>query len=399
MNAHPPQGASGRSISAVLFSLTGTALLAAGVAFSSNILAARALGPELRGNIAFVLQSSYFLAPLLVVGSDRALLRAQRVTSDTFRVASRSTIAIAASASLLTLYVLFRDWHALIAPCAVVTAWFLIRRADVVAFGNYRRYVIIFAIYQLGILASHFILFLLGVTAWPWWLAAYAAPTVVLLAIPPSHVRHKGGSYRANAPLLLSSMTKLWSLRGERLLLPVVAGPSALGLYVVVATATEPLYWIAQTLADHRVNHTPPATTLARLRSLSALTAIFLVATACLGLLLWHLLVPVFGPNFAEAKPLVLPLSLAAVSLAAYRQVAGWVLASDRPQRIGALESLVALIAFVAYPAGVLVGGAAGAAWATLAVYTAAAAVGLHKSFHSPDTKVGGPRTTARVDF
>lgn len=371
-----------RSTRGALSSLAGTSLIAAAVAFASNILAARALGPELRGNIAFVLQASYFVAPLLVLGSDRALLRADRIANDGFRVAGRTTIAVLGLASLLILSVTFRDWHALIAPCAVVTAWFLIRRADVVAFGTYGRYVRIFILYQVGILLSHSGLLILGVSAWPWWLAAYALPAVPLLLLPPSRAGHQRGQYRANTPFLISSLTKLWSLRGERLILPLLAGPNALGLYVVVATATEPLYWIAQSLADHRVGNRPPRSTGARLRALGALGVIFLAAASCLGALLWVLLIPVFGPEFAEARSLILPLALAAVALAAYRQVAGWILASERPQRVGRLESATAVTALVAYPIGILWSGADGAAWATLCVYSLAVLFGLLPSMH-----------------
>lgn len=360
--------------------------MAAGVAFISNILTARALGPELRGNIAFVLQASYFLAPVLVVASDRALLRSGRDDGDGFHVVGRKWLAIGGTVATIVLFAGFQDWRALIAPGAVVTGWFLLRRAEVLSHGGYRRYLRPFLMFQATILTSHLFLYFLGITAWQWWLAAYVVPALVLLPISPSSRPGRSAPPRSNLPLLAGSLAKLWSLRGERLILPLIAGPSSLGLYVVVATATEPLFWVAQSLADHNVSHEPPANTRGRVRQLTLLCAPFALGATLIGLAVWWLVEPIFGSDFADAKPLVLPLALASVALAAYRLVSGWVLASARPAGVGRFETTVATVAAVAYPVGVLLAAAPGAAWATLVVYSSAVVLGLAPSLHPQTT-------------
>lgn len=372
-----------RSASKALTTLAGGSLVAAGVAFLSNILTARTLGPELRGNIAFVLQASYFLAPLLIVASDKALLRSER-DHTSFFIVGRRGLAAAGLLALIALAVAFRDWRALAAPAGIVAGWFLLRRSEVAARGGYQRYLRPFLAFQAFILTWHLILFGMGVTDWQWWALPYAAPALMLLPIAASAT---SGDMRrtpkANLALLTGSLAQLWSLRGERLIMPMLAGPTALGLYVVVATATEPLYWMAQSLADHAVGSEPPPTPVARLRALAKVALPFSACAATVAAALWFLLVPVFGQDFTPARALILPLSTASIALGAYRIVNGWVLAGPRPTAVAPLEISVAFIAAVVYPTGIIFGGVEGAAWATLFVYSAAVLVGLQPRLHS----------------
>lgn len=370
-----------RSATKALSTLAGGSLIAAAVAFLSNILTARTLGPELRGHIAFVLQASYFLAPLLIVASDRALLRSEREGSPFFIIGRRG-LTVAGILALALLIIVFRDWRALAAPAGVVAGWFLLRRSEVAARGAYRRYLRPFLAFQALILVWHIALFVLGVTDWQWWVIPYAAPALLLLPIAASTSSALVRRPRANVPLLTGSLAQLWSLRGERLIMPALADPTALGLYVVVATATEPLYWVAQSLADHRVGSVPPSTTGARLRALAAVGIPFAACAALVAACLWFLLIPVFGQSFAPARALIAPLSTASLALAAYRIVNGWVLAGPRPTAVATLELSVAAVAVVAYPTGILMGGASGAAWATLVVYSTAVIIGLQPRLH-----------------
>lgn len=375
-----------RSAKLAMSSLAGTSLLAAGVAFLSNILTARALGPEFRGHIAFILQASYFLAPIVIIASDRAVLRRGRNEGQFFVVKRRQMLIIGILLAAVLL-VSYRDGRALAAPAAMVAGWYLLRRSEVASKGGYARYIRPFVAFQFFVIITHITLFLLGVRAWEWWAAAYATPLVALVFMPA--ISQRSGTQNrpiTNFPLLLGSLSQIWSLRGERLIMPALAGPTALGLYIVVATATEPLYWAAQALADHRVGSIPPRGTRNRLRALGASTTIFAAAAIAVWLALEFLMVPIFGPKFEAAKPLILPLVLASVALAAYRLATGWVLAGPRPTAVGPLELKVAMVALVAYPIGILHAEALGAAWATLLVYCSAVGIALIPAAHNPPT-------------
>lgn len=371
------------SLMGVVTSLSGAALVAAAVAFLSNILAARTLGPELRGHVAFVLQLSYFIAPVLVLASDRALLRASHEEgNDRFFHAGRGTLLIMTVLATAVAVLLFQDWRWLCGPVAATTGWFLLRRAHVVGVGRYHRYLVPFLAYQALILVSHVVLAALEVTSWPAWAAAYAIPAVVLLLIRATPSSSSAAGPTRNVPLVVAALTQMWSLRGERILLPLLAGPSQLGLYVVIATATEPLYWVAQAGADHSVTRGGTTSVRSRLRALLRLLAIFAIAATALGVALWLLVMPVFGGDFEPARQFVLPLVIAAVLLAGYRQTSAWVLAGDRPERLGRLEAIVAGFAVVAYPVGIVMGAGLGAAWASAAVYLVAVVIGQHPSFY-----------------
>lgn len=372
------------SLRGTIASLSGAALVAAGVAFLSNILAARTLGPELRGHVAFVLQLSYFIAPLLILASDKAVLRVgQKDGEGNFFVAGRRTLVATTLMATILAAVAFQDWRLLCAPAAATSAWFLLRRAHVVVFGQYKRYLIPFFTFQALVLVSHASLAIFGISSWPMWAAAYVLPAVFLLLLRASAETPGDVNPTRNVPLITAALTQLWSLRGERILLPILAGPTHLGLYVVVATATEPLYWISQAAADHSVANSRPTTVTSRARALIKLSVIFAPIAAVLGAVLWALVVPVFGMDFSPAKELVLPLSIAAVLLACYRQTSAWVLAGESPDRLGPLEVMVAIGAALAYPVGILAGGALGAAWASAAVYLLAAVGGQHSYFHT----------------
>lgn len=372
------------SLKGTIASLSGAALVAAGVAFLSNILAARTLGPELRGHVAFVLQLSYFIAPMLILASDKAVLRVgQGDAEENFFVAGRRALMATTLIATILATVGFQDWRLLCAPAAATSAWFLLRRAHVVVFGQYKRYLIPFFTFQALVLASHASLAVFGISSWPMWAAAYVVPAAILVLMRASAETPGRVKPSRNVPLITASLTQLWSLRGERILLPILAGPAHLGLYVVIATATEPLYWISQAAADHSVANSRPTSIASRTRALIKLSIIFSPIAAVLGAVLWALVIPVFGMDFSPAKKLVLPLSIAAVFLACYRQTSAWVLAGESPNRLGTLEVMVAIGAALGYPVGILAGGALGAAWASAAVYLLAAVGGQHSYFHT----------------
>lgn len=370
--------------------LTFAAGVAAGVAFLVNLLAARTLGPSLRGEVAFVLQLSYFLAPILLLGADKAIIRrnSDDRRSEGLFVPGPPFLLLATVSTTLALAWVFKDWRAMAGPLGAVIAWFSLRRANAVRVRNIGRYLWPFATYQAVILAGSTILFLRGVDEWQAWALVYlcAIPLLCWAPAPPVNLR-AASRLRMNAGLTVASVTHLFSLRGERLLMPLLSTNSQLGLYVVVATATEPLYWCAQALADHRTGSVKNGESVFERirRTLQEMLVVSLVAGLG-GLAIWLLVVPAFGETFRSARALVLPLIIASILLYAYRQFASWTLASAFPARTAYIEGGVAASAAVLYPVSIMNGAALGAAWGCVAVYAIGIALSL-VVFSSCDAK------------
>lgn len=373
-----------RSVAGRVLTIAGSSIVAAGVAFVVNIISARALGPEYRGHVATVLQLAYLVAPLAGYGADRALLRRTEPdeTQSYVLPTTASVIGMGVIAAVV-IWPIYGPWAMLAVPTALITLAFSFHRSVAIQSGAIRGYLTAFLFYQASILIGSLALLFLDVRGWQWWAAAYIIPGVVpafyaLRRVLRSTDLRRGGAVQAlhrNAALLGASMSRLITTRLNRVILPVIAGTNSLGLFIVVATATEPLYWLAQSLADHQTsiesgrNHS--------LRSLLTVLAkgalLFALLAAVGGVALYLLLVPLFGQDYAPALNLVLPLTLASVVLASYRQVSGLLLASSTPDSVGVVEGSAAITAVIGYPVAIYLWGAQGAAWGSIAVY----AVGL----------------------
>lgn len=357
---------------AVVTSMTGTAAAAALVAAVVNIVMARGLGPDARGNVAFLLQVAYFAAPLAILAADRVLLRRRDLADFPSVVPPRVwTLATAATLSVI-LGVALSSAHVIVGLIVVTVAWFNVRRAQAITAGTLGSYARPFMCWQLLILLGSCALWAMGITSWPLWALVYGLPALLVvvrpLALPTSTVSRVG--LRNSAALTLGALTQSFSLRGERVLLPLMTSPAELGLYAVVATATEPLYWAGQALADHR---TSVAKARPNARGVTRLVmkdlALFVPVAAAVGVALHLLIVLIFGNAFTNAVHLVLPLAIASVALVLYRQCAGLLLA-HAPHRVGWSEGMTAVVALGLYTFAIHGWGAMGAAWASAATYS-----------------------------
>lgn len=88
-------------------------------------------------------------------------------------------------------------------------------------------------------------------------------------------------------------------------------------------------------------------------------------------------ILPLMGKAFVDAQQLVVPLSLAAVALALYRQVVGWLTGGRRAWLASACETTIAAAAIPVYAFAIDRAGALGAAWGSLCVYAAGVLIGL----------------------
>jgi O-antigen/teichoic acid export membrane protein len=347
--------------------------MAASVALVCNVLISRQLGASARGEVAFVLQLAYLIAPFLLVAIDRQTLRADS-KQESGRL-TRHLVPITAVATLLSIAV-FQDWRALAPVIALTTSWLSIRRSESLRDHSFARYVKAYLGYQVFIGVSVTVLFLSGNSDWHWWLLPYALPALIIFFAEVSRWNRAsprelfGHLNSTSLKLLPSTVATIVVMRADRLMMPALASVSQLGLYVAIATATEPIYWIAQALADHRVSRLPEGRSITRFfRSLATDAVGFTVVAAAAGVLISKVMIPLLGEEFASAGDLVLPLSIAGVILAVFRQLISWHLSGPSPEIVSVIEVTTAVFALPCYWFAILTGGALGAAWGSLAVY------------------------------
>ena len=355
--------------------VTSGVFVAAAVAFVVNILSSRVLGPSARGEVAFVLQVAYFITPLILLGRDRGLLRRDEHRPETEPMLPMAVLLLAGGA-------VFLEGPALLAvPVALAGAWVSLERSHALRSGQLATFTKVFLGIQAGVLGGTLLLAALDVRTAAYWLLPYALPalwvvvseTLGYLARPPHVLR----SMVRWTPLLPGGLASMVVLRVDRLLLPALASYRELGLYVAVATASEPVFWFANALSDRRVSSLGEQSLGRRLRQLIRDAALFipLAGMSAAGTVL--VILPLMGEEFRAARPLVVPLSLAAVTLALYRQVVGWLTAGRRAWLSSVCEAATAAAAIPIYVVAIQHAGALGAAWASLCVYAAGTVIGV----------------------
>lgn len=356
------------------------AVTAAAVAFVVNILMARLLGPSARGEVAWVLQASYVLAPVVAMGVEREALRGFASRSP----ASHSHVWVLAVIMSSAGY-LVGGWRAAaLALLAAGGAALAIERGHAMGGGVFTRYIALQMSVQAWTLAGALTLYVAQVTSVQAWLAIYVIPAPFLFGLwlvsavrawRHSSVRRRG-SWRAATGATIThvpgTLGAILASRGERLLLPVLASNSALGLYVAVATASESLLWFTQGLSDSRVSGLVSGAATRRRLAKAAIrdAGVFAAVATGLGVLIRWLLVPALGPDFADARHLVFPVCLAAALWATYRQVISTWIASGGAHRTSRLEMLGAVVVIGCSGVAIPVWGALGAAIACIVAYT-----------------------------
>lgn len=383
-----------RSVIRAVVSVAGASMLAAGVSFIVNIISARSLGPELRGHVATVLQLAYITAPIIGYGVDRALLRQEEGSGHEgagpegsgqeegprYVLPSLSAVLIALAVVAAIIWPIYGPWIMMAAPAALVTVWMSWYRSDAIRTKKLRGFLIATFGYQGSILIGSLILWLLGVRTWQYWAGVYIIPGIFFalygfMVVRRNQALPQGGlgeSIRNNAALTWSGLAKLISTRLNRILLPAMVSAGSLGLFIVVATATEPLYWIAQSLADYQTSHSGKGNSRDRraaARSLAKGSLLFLPLGVVGGAALWFLLVPLFGQAYEPARAFIIPLTIASILLAMFRHLCGILLAGPHSQKLGVAEGAAAVAAMIIFPIVIYTHGALGAAWGSIAVY------------------------------
>ena len=391
----------------------------AAVAFGANLLCARALAPDGRGQLALLLQIGYLASLVMLLGTDRSVvagysgLPVALITRAYLRLV-RLPIGVG-----LLLAVLAAGVPALLAgltPAHATELWVLagltglfaalnvlvraVRSIAISAHGQ-RDYVFytltsqgLLLVAQIGLLRS-------GVHDVAWWVLVYllagASPMVVLLRSwlhgtdhPAHDVARLRAARREGLALFPSAVATSGMLRLDRLLLAAMASTAALGVYASIATITEALAWPMIIFADARLGRWRGAHDAHGLavRPLVLRCAAFALVSGPVAVGVLQLGVePLLGTAYRSARELVVPLVVAALVFGTEQVLASALIASRRSGLASVCEVSGFAVSVLAYLILIPRHGAAGAAWGSLVGYTAGllvAAVALTRPGRAP---------------
>jgi O-antigen/teichoic acid export membrane protein/O-antigen ligase len=366
----------------------------AGSALVVNVLAARALAPSGRGELALLLQVAYLGSLLLLLGIDRSLVAVFGGSPPGTAAKALLGLLLRPSGLGLALALLllvvpapwppsWSRWLAVAALFAVVNAFVRGGRAAAIAADRQADYVRFTLQSQALLLAGAAALAVAGVQDTGAWLSVYlgsaALPTAVqLLRWRPRRAdagrEAVSATRREGLQLLPAAIATSGMLRLDRLLLPALASTAALGLYAGVATTTELLSWPLGALADARLGRWRADADAGRLGARRILLGCALyagVGALAVAWLVATLFLPLLGPSYAPARPLVAPL-VAAAGVLGLEQVAVTLLVARRRNRAAsAVETVGFAVSVLGYLTLIPAHGALGAAYGSLLGYAA----------------------------
>jgi O-antigen/teichoic acid export membrane protein len=389
-----------------------TQILFAGAAFVANILAARTMGPSGRGELALLLQLAYFGSLGVLLGCDRSVVAgytgrpAHVVVRAFLRLLARpSAIALAVAAVVIVLPLpglsSWRTRLVLAALFMVVTSFDRAIRSIAIASGRGGEYFWYGLTEEVLLIGGLCWLTAWGVTDSGWWMLVYLGAGVVAgcawlwrwsrvgatgqESLPPSGVvaapaaapltdaERLRRARREGVQLLPATISNSGTLRLDRLVLVALASTAALGLYATVATITELVAWPLLVFADSRLGlwrQANDAGTLSLRRVLLVAAGYSVLAAGALAAVLHVVLVPVLGPEYAEALPLIIPLAIAAGVFGVSKLVVAGLIAIRRSALSSVVEVTGLAVSVIAYLTLVGPFHALGAAYGSLIGYS-----------------------------
>ena len=173
-------------------------------------------------------------------------------------------------------------------------------------------------------------------------------------------------------PFTFTELSNMITQRLDRVLLAVFCGNKILAIYVVTATVTEIITWVAVGESDSSIKGfvgSRPSRKNLKTYVISRIVLLF-IGAIILSLLNYFLVLPLLGGSYMNGQELILPLSIGALiySLNVYLQAR--IMASDQPLVLTRVSLLSALTAILIYPLTISHFEIMGAAWGTLVVYT-----------------------------
>jgi O-antigen/teichoic acid export membrane protein len=199
---------------------------------------------------------------------------------------------------------------------------------------------------------------------------------------------------RFSLPAMVTTLGQSFVIRGDRLILGLIAGAAPVGIYGASATFTEVLWLIPGAVGQVAFRR---ASVTGTRRAGATGRKITLIITAVAGLVLLALTRPIvtllLGPAYAEAVPLAYILIPATLPMASYQLDVAVLNGLGRLSYAGYTTTVGSAILLVGCFATIPSLGAFGAAWSSLVAYTAMAVLArwyLHreKPSHLPGGSV-----------
>ncbi len=388
----------------------------------ANVLSARGLGAEGRGQLALYLQVTYVVGTLVILGRDRsfpAVISEQRGlaagTNDFARLLGLPCLLALAICAVTSGFLANQGMVHIVWLAAAL--WLVVigniltsaTRSVSIASGEGRGYAIGMGVSQIVLLGIFLLFFVLGIDESTLWFSAYG----VALAVPfisVSLARGLGTNVlgrtarqmrrirRLGFTLVPSSTAEIITARLDRLLIPIFAGYSALGYYAVIATFTELIIWPIRHYIDSNVpKWAAEASNGAVLKVRRAVLIVFglsMCLSLIVGVAIWLLVPVLFGTEFLASRELILPLVLGSGTYGLSRLAVGIATARGASKHVNVINIFGMMASVVLYLCLIPAGGAVGAAWASFGAYflaSCAGAVYLAKS-NAKVMSVGGIR-------
>lgn len=359
---------------ALTFWLLVSQLLAAGVSFVVNIIAAYGLDPEQRGLLAFYLQIGYLTTTFLLLGTEKPFLaRVQQSfsvsTALLMRVLRPAYFLIAAIVVIVVMLFVF-GFSAIAAPLALVAVFVVcnqhlrVIRAAYITSGSLKPFLAVIITTNVLTLAFALVLAVLQHGNFLTWLLAYVVANIVATVVVATAVLRSRNDLavvegpvhdirRQGVRLLPASLGNITLFRPDRLLLPILASPADLGVYIVVSAALEVAVWPVQQWSDSKMSewHESKPHLDRRLR-------LAILGKAALGVLLISLLCAVFlvfvvlwilPPEYHESLNLLIPITLANIIFGTTRAQQGIAIAGNRSGLVSAAEVSGLLVSIGSY--------------------------------------------------
>ncbi len=374
--------------------LVSSQLLAAGVAFVVNLLAASVLDPTGRGQLALTLQVGYLLAILGMLGMERPFTanvsgRQFNETVSFLERLVRPGYWAGIIGLLLVLYGLGTENYSFVMIGVLSTIFVVstmhmkIVRTAYIASRTWRPFVFTGIASQVLLVACCLLLTVLHVGAFEVWFAAYTVAGLVATVVictprrvsPPvdSGQAKIGRTVRSQGLRLLpASLGNTAMVRSDRLLIPALSSAAELGIYVVVATAIDMATWPVQQWADSRLHawkEAPPSK-----RMVSLMCGIALIITvglvAVIAFLLDYIVTQFLPKPYAAGMTLFLPLSVAAIFYSLSRLTQGVLISRGAGTAVSVIEGAGMAVSILAYLVLIPSLGALGAAYGSVLGYS-----------------------------
>jgi O-antigen/teichoic acid export membrane protein len=382
---------------------------AAGILFA--LLTARWLGPQSRGAVVVFMTTASFL---MLVGSwgistgSRVLLNGSPPLGLTryMRQARILSLIHLLTASTVGLLVLAKTggmptiWVGVIfVPFAAAQLYCYFQREALHGIGRHRSAlygeVLSFSLLTAGVIILHAggklnlvdvcLVVLIGYLAQVGFLTARLATYHQSAPVGHFTIREL---MKFSMPALVTTLGQSFVIRGDRLVLGLLAGAAPVGIYGAAASFTEVLWLIPSGVAQVAFRRAS-LTRTSRAGAAGRRITLLITAAACLVLMVCTkpLVMILLGPAYAQAIPLAYILIPASLPMASYTLDVAVLNGLGRLSHSGHATTLGSVVLLVGCLAMIPTLGAFGAAWSSLVSYTAMAGLArwyLHRDKPSP---------------